>query len=132
MIETVVVVIHLMAALALVGLVLIQQGKGAETGASFGSGASGTVFGSQGSATFLSRLTAVLAAVFFITSLGLAFYASNQASAIRDAGLPAPAMQREVAPLSAEDDVPVLEEDVPVLEEQAPQAETTDDVPPVE
>ncbi|WP_373186280.1 preprotein translocase subunit SecG [Halopseudomonas sp.] len=132
MIETVVVVIHLMAALALVGLVLIQQGKGAETGASFGSGASGTVFGSQGSATFLSRLTAVLAAVFFITSLGLAFYASNQASAVRDAGLPAPAMQREVAPLSIEEDVPVLEEDVPVLEGQAPQADTTDDVPPAE
>lgn len=125
MIETVVVVIHLMAALALVGLVLIQQGKGAETGASFGSGASGTVFGSQGSATFLSRLTAVLAAVFFITSLGLAFYASNKASVVRDAGLPAPAMQREVAPLS-------IEEDVPVLEEQAPQADMTDDVPPVE
>lgn len=132
MIETVVVVIHLMAALALVGLVLIQQGKGAETGASFGSGASGTVFGSQGTATFLSRLTAVLAAVFFITSLGLAFYASNQASAVRDAGLPAPAMQRELAPLSIEEDVPVLEEDVPVLEEQTPQADTTDDVPPVE
>ncbi|GGD07605.1 preprotein translocase subunit SecG [Halopseudomonas salina] len=132
MIETVVVVIHLMAALALVGLVLIQQGKGAETGASFGSGASGTVFGSQGSATFLSRLTAVLAAVFFITSLGLAFYASNKADVIRDAGLPAPAMQRDFAPQSIEEDVPVLQEDVPVLEEQTPQADATDDVPPVE
>lgn len=73
MLETVVIVMHLLAALGLVALVLLQQGKGAEAGASFGAGASGTVFGSQGSATFLSRFTAVLAAVFFVTSLGLGF-----------------------------------------------------------
>jgi len=65
MIETVVVVFHLLAALSLVALVLLQQGKGAEAGASFGAGASNTVFGSQGSATFLSKFTAVLAATFF-------------------------------------------------------------------
>src|SRR5690554_2560050 len=124
MIETVVVIVHLLIAIALVGLILIQQGKGAETGASFGSGASGTVFGSQGSATFLSRLTAVLATVFFVTSLGLAFYASHKASDIRDAGLPVPMMQSEPrAPVS---------EDVPVLEDQAPQAPVTEDVPVVE
>ena len=115
MIETVVVVVHLLVAIALVGLVLIQQGKGA-----------GTVFGSQGSATFLSRLTAILATVFFVTSLGLAYYASTQASAIRDAGLPAPALQ--TAPVA-----PTISEDVPVLEEeQAPQAPAVDDVPTVE
>ncbi|PKM29230.1 MAG: preprotein translocase subunit SecG [Gammaproteobacteria bacterium HGW-Gammaproteobacteria-11] len=126
MIETVVVVVHLLVAIALVGLVLIQQGKGAEAGASFGSGASGTVFGSQGSATFLSRLTAIMATVFFVTSLGLAYYASTQASAIRDAGLPAPALQ--TAPVA-----PTISEDVPVLEEeQAPQAPAVDDVPTVE
>lgn len=124
MIQTVVVVVHLLVAIGLVGLILIQQGKGAETGASFGSGASGTVFGSQGSATFLSRLTAVLATVFFVTSLGLAFYASHKASDIRDAGLPVPMMQSESrAPVS---------EDVPVLEEQAPQAPVTSDIPVVE
>ena len=124
MIQTVVVVVHLLVAIGLVGLILIQQGKGAETGASFGSGASGTVFGSQGSATFLSRLTAVLATVFFVTSLGLAFYASHRASDVRDAGLPAPMMQSETrAPVS---------EDVPVLEEQAPQAPVTSDIPVVE
>ena len=71
MLETAVVVIHLLMALGLIVLVLMQQGKGAEAGASFGAGASGTVFGSQGSATFLSRFTAILAAVFFATSLGL-------------------------------------------------------------
>lgn len=124
MIETVVVIVHLLVAIGLVGLILIQQGKGAEAGASFGSGASGTVFGSQGSATFLSRLTAVLATVFFVTSLGLAFYASHKASEIRDAGLPVPVMQSApVAPIS---------EDVPVLEEQAPQAPAADDVPVIE
>ena len=124
MIQTVVVVVHLLVAIGRVGLILIQQGKGAETGASFGSGASGTVFGSQGSATFLSRLTAVLATVFFVTSLGLAFYASHKASDIRDAGLPVPMMQSESrAPVS---------EDVPVLEEQAPQAPVTSDIPVVE
>lgn len=64
MLETAIVVIHLLMALGLIVLVLMQQGKGAEAGASFGSGASGTVFGSQGSATFLSRFTAILAAVF--------------------------------------------------------------------
>lgn len=121
MIETVVVILHLLIALALVGLILIQQGKGAETGASFGAGASGTVFGSQGSATFLSRLTGVLATVFFLTSLGLAYYASHKAGEIRDAGLPVPALQSQpAAPIS---------EDVPVLEEQAPQAPVQDDVP---
>ena len=121
MIETVVVIVHLLVAIGLVGLILIQQGKGAEAGASFGSGASGTVFGSQGSATFLSRLTAVLATVFFVTSLGLAFYASHKATEIRDAGLPVPVMQSApVAPIS---------EDVPVLEEQAPQAPVQGDVP---
>jgi len=124
MIETVVVIVHLLIAIALVGLILIQQGKGAETGASFGSGASGTVFGSQGSATFLSRLTAVLATVFFLTSLGLAYYASHKAGEIRDAGLPMPALQSQpVAPVS---------EDIPVLEEQAPQAPATDDIPVVD
>jgi preprotein translocase subunit SecG len=126
MIETVVIVIHLMVAIALVGLVLMQQGKGAETGASFGSGASGTVFGSQGSATFLSRLTGILATVFFVTSLGLAYYASHQSDVIRDAGLPEPALQ--TAPV-----VPAASEDVPVLEmEPAPQAPAADEVPVVE
>lgn len=66
MLETVVIVVHLLVALAVVGLVLVQQGKGADAGASFGSGASATVFGSQGSATFLSRVTAILAATFLL------------------------------------------------------------------
>src|SRR3546814_4662673 len=83
MLQTVVIVVHLLVALGVVALVLLQQGKGADAGASFGSGASATVFGSQGSATFLSRLTAILAGVFFVTSLGLAFFAKQKADQLR-------------------------------------------------
>jgi preprotein translocase subunit SecG len=76
--ETLVLVIHVVAALVLVGLVLLQHGKGADVGAAFGSGASGSLFGSSGSASFLSRTTAVLAVVFFLTSLGLTFYSTRK------------------------------------------------------
>ena len=68
--------IHILVALAIIGLVLMQHGKGADMGAAFGSGASGSLFGATGSANFLSRTTAILAAVFFATSLGLAYVAS--------------------------------------------------------
>lgn len=125
MFETVVVVIHLLMALGLVVLVLLQQGKGADAGASFGAGASATVFGSQGSATFLSRFTAILAAVFFITSLGLAFFAKEKANELSGAGLPDPAV------LEQKQEVPAAS-DVPVLEEQKPKADAASDVPPAE
>lgn len=125
MLETVVVVIHMLMALGLVVLVLLQQGKGADAGASFGAGASATVFGSQGSATFLSRFTAILAAVFFITSLGLAFFAKEKANELSGAGLPDPAV------LEQKQEVPAVS-DVPVLEEQKPKADAASDVPPAE
>ena len=76
--EILVLVLHVMAALGIVGLVLLQHGKGADAGAAFGSGASGSVFGSTGSANFLSRATAVLAAVFFLTSLGLTYFSGTK------------------------------------------------------
>ncbi|MBT8768690.1 preprotein translocase subunit SecG [Metapseudomonas boanensis] len=113
MLETVVIVVHLLVALGVVGLVLIQQGKGADAGASFGAGASGTVFGSQGSATFLSRVTGILAAVFFITSLGLAFFAKEKADALSNVGLPDPAVLEVQPSKPAASDVPVLEEQKP-------------------
>lgn len=125
MLETVVVVIHLLMALGLVVLVLLQQGKGADAGASFGAGASATVFGSQGSATFLSRFTAILAAVFFITSLGLAFFAKEKANELSGAGLPNPAV------LEQKQEIPAAS-DVPVLEGQKPEAGAASDVPPAE
>lgn len=76
--ETVVLVIHVVATISLVALVLLQQGKGADLGAAFGSGASNTVFGSIGSASFLTKLTAGIALVFFVTSLTLAYVAHQQ------------------------------------------------------
>ena len=71
--HTILVVIQVLAAVGVIGLVLLQHGKGADAGAAFGSGASGTVFGARGSANFLSRATAVAATVFFIASLSLAY-----------------------------------------------------------
>ncbi len=67
---------HILVGLSVIGLVLLQHGKGADMGAAFGSGASGSLFGASGSANFLSRTTGVLAAVFFVTSLGLAYLAN--------------------------------------------------------
>ncbi len=87
-IETLVVVVHVVIAVALVGLVLIQQGKGADAGAAFGGGASQTVFGSQGSGSFLTRATAFLAIVFFVTSFSLAVFAKQRAEVSGEAGIP--------------------------------------------
>ena len=67
-------------ALLIIGVVLLQRGKGAEAGSGFGAGASGTVFGARGSSNFLTRLTAVLATLFFVTSLGLAYLAGEQSA----------------------------------------------------
>ena len=75
---SIVLTIHILAALGVIGLVLVQHGKGADMGAAFGSGASGSLFGATGSANFLSRATSVLAAIFFVTSLSLAYIASNK------------------------------------------------------
>jgi preprotein translocase subunit SecG len=72
--QTVLVVVHLFLAVGVIGLVLMQHGKGADAGAAFGSGSSGTVFGAAGSANFLSRATALLATLFFLTSLGMGWY----------------------------------------------------------
>lgn len=76
--ETVVWVVHIGAALGIVGLVLMQHGKGADMGAAFGSGSAGGLFGASGAANFLSRSTAALAAVFFCTSLLLTWFSSHQ------------------------------------------------------
>ena len=78
MLQTIVLVAHVGIALLIIGLVLLQRGKGADAGTGFGAGASGTVFGARGSATFFSRATGVLATLFFVTSLGLAYLATQQ------------------------------------------------------
>jgi preprotein translocase subunit SecG len=81
-----VLVVQLLAAIVMIGLVLVQHGKGADMGASFGSGASGSLFGATGSANFLSRSTAVCAAIFFVTTLSLAFLSNNASTRAPDAG----------------------------------------------
>jgi len=116
MLETVVVVLHLLGAIGVVALVLLQQGKGADAGASFGAGASSTVFGSQGSTTFLSRVTAILAAGFFMTSLGLAFFAKDKADGMAQVGLPDPAVLEVQQAKPAVEDVPVLDAAKPSVE----------------
>ena len=75
---TVVIVLHVLVALTIIGLVLLQHGKGADMGSGFGGGSSGSLFGATGSANFLSRVTAALATLFFLTSLGLAYFATHR------------------------------------------------------
>jgi preprotein translocase subunit SecG len=94
MLETLILVAHLLVAIGICGFVLLQHGKGADMGAAFGSGASGSVFGAAGSANFLSRTTAVLAALFFLTSLGLTWFATTR-------GVPQGVMQQGIVEKTA-------------------------------
>src|SRR3989344_2794568 len=77
-IVNVVLAVQMLTALGMIGLILIQHGKGADVGAAFGSGASGSLFGASGSANFLSRTTAIIAMVFFVTSLGLTYFSTRK------------------------------------------------------
>ncbi|MFM0323070.1 preprotein translocase subunit SecG [Caballeronia glebae] len=92
--KTLIIVVQLLSALGVIGLVLLQHGKGADMGAAFGSGASGSLFGATGSANFLSRTTAVLAAVFFVTTLTLTYlgsYKPQTSAGVLGGAAPAPA-----------------------------------------
>lgn len=109
--ETLIVVLHVLAAFSIIGLILIQQGKGADMGASFGAGASQTLFGGRGSGNALTRSTAILATVFFASSLALSVYAKHKADHAGLVNLPvgeAPAVPSS-APAKAVDDVPAVE-----------------------
>ncbi|ANB71834.1 preprotein translocase subunit SecG [Paraburkholderia phytofirmans] len=97
--KTLIIVVQLLSALGVIGLVLLQHGKGADMGAAFGSGASGSLFGATGSANFLSRTTAVLAAVFFVTTLTLTYLGAYRAKP--SAGLLGAAVTAPVAPSAA-------------------------------
>lgn len=105
---SVVLTVHILVALGIIGLVLMQHGKGADMGAAFGSGASGSLFGATGSANFLSRTTGALAAVFFVTSLTLAYVASSKpkttGSVMQDTVQSSPASK----PVSAGVEVPAV------------------------
>lgn len=94
--QPIVLVLHVLTCISLIALVLVQQGKGAEIGAAFGGGASNTIFGSPGASSFLFKLTAGLAAVFFATSLGLSYIASVQGKHAQNTMIP----QQQTAPAS--------------------------------
>lgn len=126
--ETILTVVHLFLAIGLVGLVLMQHGKGADAGAAFGSGASATVFGSQGSANFLSRATAILATLFFATSLWLAYYSMQSTTSVS-------LMENVEAPAVTVPAEPAVETesatDLPSVPMAAPEATNESDIPVV-
>lgn len=124
--QTVILAAHTLIAVLIIALVLLQRGKGADAGAAFGSGASGTVFGSRGSSSFFSRMTAVLATAFFASSLTLAYISSQHVS-------DAPESLIESAPIS-EDDAPDEAETMPELPAMKPVDGDTPlpDMPPLE
>ncbi len=129
--EQIILIVHLLVALAIIGLIMLQQGKGAEMGASFGAGASQTLFGTDGSGNVLTKATAVLATAFFVTSFGLAIVAKDKASSTGDADILIPV--EDVVP-AAEQDLPIeLGSDVPMAEEDLPPVlQAEGDVPEVE
>lgn len=133
LIENLVLILHLLSALAVIGLVLIQQGKGAEAGSGFGSGSAGTVFGSSGAGNFLTKITTIIAIVFFLTSFSLAYFAKGKADIARNLGIPEVVDEQTVLPdLGIEEeaaDEPVGESEIPDFE-AAP--ETTESETPDE
>ncbi|UCD69982.1 MAG: preprotein translocase subunit SecG [Betaproteobacteria bacterium] len=98
----VVLIIHVLAAAGIIGLVLMQHGKGADMGAAFGSGSAGSLFGASGSANFLSRSTSVFAVIFFVTSMGLSYLSFEKSSSVG-------VMSSDQLPVSSDVPVPELE-----------------------
>ncbi len=127
--QTILLVVQVLVAAILIGLILVQHGKGADAGAAFGSGASSTVFGSQGSSNFLTKMTAALAFVFLANSLTLAYIASQRMSAKQSLMLPTEIVVKENQSQSPLSDTvkseTVSEKDIPVI------PETVNEVPAV-
>lgn len=120
MLEKVILIVHVLTAISIVGLILLQQGKGADMGASFGSGSSQTVLGAQGGGNILTRGTAILAALFFATSLGLAMYAKQKVEGAGQIDIPIVVEDREIPEdLPAVDTAPAaaVEDELPVAGE---------------
>lgn len=114
-----VLVIHIILAVLMIVLILVQHGKGADAGASFGGGGAATVFGASGSANFLTRLTAVLTALFFITSITLAIFAKKQSD--DPLGLKKLAVTQPVAPAATQPVAPVVPQPVVPSAPQSPE-----------
>ena len=119
--EQLILVVHLLLALAIIGLIMLQQGKGADMGASFGAGASQTLFGSSGGGNVLTNTTAWMVALFFATSFGLAVIAKNKTTSVDEFDLPIPEAAAEQAPSTVNElpstDVPEMpSSDIPALQ----------------
>jgi len=129
--EQIILVAHLIIALAIIGLIMLQQGKGADMGASFGAGGSQTLFGTDGSGNVLTRATSWLVVLFFASSFSLALLANQKSAPVNELDLDIPAAVQEPAQAAAEEEFPVLEDEVPVLEEDVPVATgpAEDDLP---
>jgi preprotein translocase subunit SecG len=130
--EQIFLIVHLIVALAIIALIMLQQGKGADAGASFGAGASQTIFGSDGSGNILTTATSWLVVAFFTTSFGLAMLASQKSGPADDLGLDLPAAVELVQPEinsdlpQVEDEFPeatALGSDAPVIEDEFPASE---------
>ncbi|HJL61341.1 MAG TPA: preprotein translocase subunit SecG [Pseudomonadales bacterium] len=104
--ETLALIVHVLASLGIIGLVLLQHGKGAEMGSGFGGGSSGTVFGSGGAGNFLTKATTYIAVAFFLTSFALAYFAKQKSVAARELGIPAVVEQ---VPVEAGIELPALD-----------------------
>lgn len=131
--EQIILISHLLVALAIIGLIMLQQGKGADAGASFGAGASQTLFGSDGSGNVLTSATAWLVALFFASSFSLALLANQKSAPSDDLGLAIPTTIE--APAVLQQEFPVVDEDVPVAAPfDEPQATGTEagDLPSVD
>ena len=116
----VIIVIHVLLGLGIIGLILMQQGKGADAGAAFGTGSAGSVFGAQGAASFLSRATAILATLFFITSLGLAVINGHKGVAFDLMSAPAPVTQQDTLALPNVDGAKTLSATPAIKSEEIP------------
>ncbi len=132
MIEKLLLIVHLVMAVALVALVLLQQGKGAQAGAAFGGGGSSqSLFGSRGSANFMTRTTAVIATIFFLTTLSLAYLYATRTSSTSIISTGSVVEQVEIVPEQApESDVPMVPADEPSIDSTAEGANTDVPVPP--
>jgi preprotein translocase subunit SecG len=127
--EQIILVAHLIVALAIIGLIMLQQGKGADMGASFGAGGSQTLFGTDGSGNVLTRATSWLVVLFFASSFSLAILANQKSAPVNELDLDIPETIQVQAVVDEE--FPVLEDEVPVLEETVPVAtgSAEDDLP---
>ncbi len=131
--EQIILIVHLLVALAIIGLILLQQGKGADMGASFGAGASQTLFGSAGSGNALTKATAWLTVLFFATSFGLAMVASQASRPTSDdLDLILPSSVEGAAVETIDSDLPAVDDEVPSLQAEDLPDLTAEDIPAVE